>query len=73
MRFAAATQSTETVDCMHSRRKVMLNCRPDTTNYARGESRAAWGGTAERAYLVHDRHQDGCEAVAYNGRDWGGT
>lgn len=33
MRFAEATQRTETVDCMQSRRKVMLNCRPETTNY----------------------------------------
>ena len=34
IRFAAETQSTETVDCMQSRRKVILNDRPDTTNCA---------------------------------------
>ena len=35
--FTMATQTTQTNDCMHSSRKFIENCAPDTTNFQKSK------------------------------------
>ena len=65
MCLTAATDATQTADCMHSRRKVMLNWRPDTTNYDVYENEEPdYWESMTGIYFVHNCHEDRSSAVA---------